>query len=113
MVKAAGNITKLRSRGRVQGGWRINSCSHVGHSPHSVDQITGENGHLIGDGLAVWLTSGRAQPGPVFGNVGASMLFSYCSCSCSFILMFQITSMGLGFSLTRMFTSCQYRECVR
>jgi len=31
-------------------------------------KLSGESGHLFGDGLAIWLTTGRAQPGPVFGN---------------------------------------------
>ncbi|TFK74705.1 hypothetical protein BDN72DRAFT_833239 [Pluteus cervinus] len=31
-------------------------------------KITGESSHLFGDGLAVWLTKDRAQPGPVFGS---------------------------------------------
>jgi len=31
-------------------------------------KITGESGHLFGDGMAIWLTAGRAEPGPVFGN---------------------------------------------
>lgn len=32
-------------------------------------KIAGGQGHLYGDGLAIWLTKGRAQPGPVFGNI--------------------------------------------
>ncbi|KAK7691846.1 hypothetical protein QCA50_005250 [Cerrena zonata] len=32
-------------------------------------RISGDAGHLFGDGLAIWLTSTRAQPGPVFGSV--------------------------------------------
>ena len=35
-------------------------------------QITGDQTHLFGDGLALWLTTERAQPGPVFGFMGAS-----------------------------------------
>jgi len=31
-------------------------------------KISGESSHLFGDGLAIWLTSTRAEPGPVFGN---------------------------------------------
>jgi mannose-binding lectin 2 len=31
-------------------------------------KITGQPGHLFGDGMAIWLTKERAQPGPVFGN---------------------------------------------
>ncbi|KAH9965410.1 legume-like lectin family-domain-containing protein [Russula dissimulans] len=31
-------------------------------------KISGSPGHLYGDGLALWLTSERAEPGPVFGN---------------------------------------------
>jgi hypothetical protein len=33
-------------------------------------QIAGSTGHLHGDGLALWITSERAQPGPVFGSKG-------------------------------------------
>ncbi|GJE91345.1 legume-like lectin family-domain-containing protein [Phanerochaete sordida] len=32
-------------------------------------KISGESGHLYGDGMAFWLTTARAQPGPVFGSV--------------------------------------------
>jgi len=32
-------------------------------------KISGESTHLFGDGLAIWITKGRAEPGPVFGNV--------------------------------------------
>lgn len=28
--------------------------------------------NLFGDGFAMWLTTDRAKPGPVFGSVGAS-----------------------------------------
>ncbi|KAJ7503139.1 legume-like lectin family-domain-containing protein [Mycena galericulata] len=31
-------------------------------------KVSGEPGHLFGDGMAIWLTKDRAQPGPVFGN---------------------------------------------
>ncbi|KIM35335.1 hypothetical protein M413DRAFT_449831 [Hebeloma cylindrosporum] len=31
-------------------------------------KVTGDSSHLFGDGLAMWLTKGRAEPGPVFGN---------------------------------------------
>jgi len=31
-------------------------------------KISGDSSHLFGDGLAVWLTKDRIQPGPVFGN---------------------------------------------
>jgi Legume-like lectin family len=27
-------------------------------------------GHLYGDGLALWITTERAESGPVFGNKG-------------------------------------------
>ncbi len=33
-------------------------------------KISGDSSHLYGDGLAMWLTTERAQPGPVFGNRG-------------------------------------------
>ena len=33
-------------------------------------QIAGSTTHLHGDGLALWMTSERAQPGPVFGSKG-------------------------------------------
>lgn len=36
-------------------------------------KISGESSHLFGDGFAIWLTKGRAEPGPVFGNIGAYM----------------------------------------
>ena len=32
-------------------------------------KIHGESTHLYGDGLAMWLTKTRAQPGPVFGSI--------------------------------------------
>ncbi|KZT05407.1 concanavalin A-like lectin/glucanase [Laetiporus sulphureus 93-53] len=32
-------------------------------------KIGGESSHLYGDGMALWLTTTRAQPGPVFGSV--------------------------------------------
>jgi len=31
-------------------------------------KVTGDSSHLYGDGLAMWLTKERTQPGPVFGN---------------------------------------------
>jgi len=31
-------------------------------------KISGDSSHLFGDGLAIWLTKDRTQPGPVFGN---------------------------------------------
>ncbi|KAG8221260.1 legume-like lectin family-domain-containing protein, partial [Butyriboletus roseoflavus] len=31
-------------------------------------KISGASSHLYGDGMAIWLTAERAQPGPVFGN---------------------------------------------
>ncbi|KAF9529806.1 ERGIC53, mannose lectin, ER-golgi intermediate compartment [Crepidotus variabilis] len=31
-------------------------------------KVSGDSSHLFGDGLAMWLTSERAEPGPVFGN---------------------------------------------
>ncbi|KAF8870896.1 concanavalin A-like lectin/glucanase domain-containing protein [Infundibulicybe gibba] len=31
-------------------------------------KISGESTHLFGDGMAIWLTTERTQPGPVFGN---------------------------------------------
>jgi mannose-binding lectin 2 len=31
-------------------------------------KVTGDSSHLFGDGLAMWLTKERAQPGPVFGS---------------------------------------------
>ncbi|EMD32939.1 hypothetical protein CERSUDRAFT_87642 [Gelatoporia subvermispora B] len=31
-------------------------------------KIGGDSSHLYGDGLAIWLTKGRAEPGPVFGS---------------------------------------------
>ncbi|KAK0486482.1 legume-like lectin family-domain-containing protein [Armillaria novae-zelandiae] len=31
-------------------------------------KVTGESNNLYGDGLAIWLTKERAEPGPVFGS---------------------------------------------
>ncbi|KAF9012677.1 legume-like lectin family-domain-containing protein [Cyathus striatus] len=31
-------------------------------------KISGESSHLYGDGLAMWLTTDRTKPGPVYGN---------------------------------------------
>ncbi|KIJ66033.1 hypothetical protein HYDPIDRAFT_130167 [Hydnomerulius pinastri MD-312] len=31
-------------------------------------KVSGESTHLYGDGMAIWLTKDRAEPGPVFGN---------------------------------------------
>ncbi|KAG6335826.1 hypothetical protein ID866_3262 [Astraeus odoratus] len=31
-------------------------------------KISGESTHLYGDGMAIWLTKERTEPGPVFGN---------------------------------------------
>ncbi|PIL33646.1 transporter [Ganoderma sinense ZZ0214-1] len=31
-------------------------------------KISGDNNHLFGDGMAIWITKDRAQPGPVFGS---------------------------------------------
>jgi mannose-binding lectin 2 len=35
-------------------------------------KIGGDSTHLFGDGLAMWLTTTRAQAGTVFGSVGRS-----------------------------------------
>ncbi|EDR00597.1 ERGIC53, mannose lectin, ER-Golgi intermediate compartment [Laccaria bicolor S238N-H82] len=32
-------------------------------------KISGDSSHLYGDGVALWLTTDRAQPGPVFGSI--------------------------------------------
>lgn len=32
-------------------------------------KITGGSSHLYGDGMAIWLTNTRAEPGPVFGSL--------------------------------------------
>ncbi|KAF8841691.1 hypothetical protein BDN67DRAFT_996034 [Paxillus ammoniavirescens] len=31
-------------------------------------KVSGESTHLYGDGMAIWLTTDRAEPGPVFGS---------------------------------------------
>jgi len=33
-------------------------------------QVSGDSSHLYGDGFALWITTERAQPGPIFGNKG-------------------------------------------
>ncbi|OBZ69761.1 hypothetical protein A0H81_10231 [Grifola frondosa] len=35
-----------------------------------LSQISSDSSHLYGDGLAIWVTKDRAQPGSVFGSVG-------------------------------------------
>jgi lectin, mannose-binding 2 len=59
---------QLYHRGRIQ------SALHLFFYPDIplfiVRQISGSTGHLHGDGLALWITSERAQPGPVFGSKG-------------------------------------------
>ncbi len=32
-------------------------------------KVSGESTNLFGDGLAIWISKERAQPGPVFGSV--------------------------------------------
>ncbi|TDL23101.1 concanavalin A-like lectin/glucanase [Rickenella mellea] len=32
-------------------------------------KISGDSSHLFGDGIAMWLTKTRAQPGPIFGSI--------------------------------------------
>jgi len=32
-------------------------------------KVSGDSTHLFGDGIAIWLTKDRAQPGPIFGSV--------------------------------------------
>ncbi|KAI0338377.1 concanavalin A-like lectin/glucanase [Trametopsis cervina] len=32
-------------------------------------KVGGETSHLFGDGMAIWLTTARTQPGPVFGSI--------------------------------------------
>lgn len=54
--------------------WEVRSFFTVLHHPPNRFQIELEfkisgEGHLNGDGFAMWLTKQRAQPGPVFGSV--------------------------------------------
>jgi hypothetical protein len=42
---------------------------HFVDNPSQVHSDSG-HGHLFGDGMAIWLTKERIQPGPVFGNKG-------------------------------------------
>jgi mannose-binding lectin 2 len=44
-------------------------------------KINSESTHLYGDGLAIWLTTTRAQPGPVFGSVGEQDALPLIQCS--------------------------------
>ena len=72
-------------------------------------KISGDSSHLHGDGLALWVTKGRAEPGPVFGNIGSScryLLQGYCrleSYCINFPLLFiwQINSKVWVFFSTR------------
>ena len=40
-------------------------------------QVSGESPHLFGDGFAMWLTRERAQPGPIYGNIGNAIINIY------------------------------------
>jgi mannose-binding lectin 2 len=42
-------------------------------------QVNGKGQSLFGDGFAVWLTTDRAQPGPVFGSIGKVFLALACT----------------------------------
>ncbi|KIJ51357.1 hypothetical protein M422DRAFT_43911 [Sphaerobolus stellatus SS14] len=37
-------------------------------------KISGTPAHLYGDGLAMWLTSDRAKPGPTFGSISRTLM---------------------------------------
>ena len=77
------NVAFRAGYGRASRSRRQTSCSssnsrcvmrrvhpHRVRSPRVPEQISGENNHLFGDGMAIWITKDRAQPGPVFGSKG-------------------------------------------
>ncbi|KAG6381972.1 ER lumen protein retaining receptor-domain-containing protein [Boletus reticuloceps] len=52
------------------------SVRHIDSCSYPRAQVSGASGHLYGDGMAIWLTTERTQPGPVFGNKGPSTRIS-------------------------------------
>ena len=70
---------QFRHRSGIQGELSFSFRSglidpRISKKPRSF-QINGESLNLFGDGLAVWLSSTRAQPGPVFGSISATLRF--------------------------------------
>jgi mannose-binding lectin 2 len=45
----------------------------IAPSPSNVvpkdSQISGDSSHLYGDGMAMWISTTRAEPGPIYGSV--------------------------------------------
>jgi hypothetical protein len=94
VVKTSNYCRKLRNRGRIQGA----HPRPMTFQRHLIcRQVSGSKGHLFGDGLAIWLTRGRAQPGPVFGNVGMYHTLGQSEA----YLSPKINSMDWEYSLTR------------
>jgi mannose-binding lectin 2 len=48
----------------------MNRCSNTSFR----FQVNGKGHSLFGDGFAMWLTTDRAKPGPVFGSIGESRM---------------------------------------
>ena len=72
VVPSPAELDQLCDRDRIQGlrllfarrMWTL-TCT----------QVSGASSHLFGDGMAIWLTTDRAEPGPVFGSKGPSCLY--------------------------------------
>ena len=69
MVSSPTNIRQLHCRSRIPSMLQLVLFAQPRSNVTS--KISGDAGHLFGDGLAIWLTTARAQPGPVFGSTGA------------------------------------------
>ena len=80
------------------------SSTHVIFNEYS--KVTGDSSHLFGDGFALWITKDRAQPGPVFGSIGA--LPRTRSCLVGSNKPSQTNLRGWVYSLTRMYCSFSY-----
>ena len=52
--------------------FKVNRLLPLSYAPLTCAQISGASNHLYGDGMAIWFTTDRTQPGPVFGNKGPS-----------------------------------------
>ena len=68
MVATASHSAQLGARGRIQGVLLVLLRYRIALRQ---SQIGDKSTHLFGDGMAVWVTKDRAQPGPVFGSKGA------------------------------------------
>ena len=118
------NVAFRAGYGRASRSRRQTSCSslnsrcvmcripsHGVRSPCVLEQISGENNHLFGDGMAIWITKDRAQPGPVFGSKGKPSPTTSSFIVSRSIYSLQTTLRALASSSTR--TLHLVRVCMR